>query len=517
VTEIERLPCPACSEPAPLDEKTCPRCAASLAVDVLLRAPVADGRVRYQVARALQALGPEAPAFAALQSALLASPPVVARGVTRGFAHAALEVLGRHGVRGSIERPQGGGPRAASAGSGARVGGWKTAAAVVLLVMAGTGLQQMWSETSAPAPPPAAPARPAAAGKKERGPLTPRELAQRSLPSTVSLRCRESVGSGFFVTAELILTNAHVLCPDGEAIQVVMSDGKKLIGRPERSDEEVDLGLVRVSGARAKPLELGDVADLAVGDKVMIIGSPVGLEFTVHEGSVSSLQRSAFGVAYVQLDAKVNPGNSGGPVIDNRGRVMGIVTLKHGGAEGIGLALPINYAYSEERRYVPAPGGAESSEAFTQMVARARDESGGETREARAGVPGGLPDVDERALLVGASVDQYRRLVIKVVRMADAPPAFEEVAVKVWNDSEAFCTIKGDVSAWKEIDPGKPGLGLDPKLAAGLKMLGRGRHVYVGESPLRWDLCDGRKMHSGVELELQGANPLGSRLQLRIH
>ena len=77
-----------------------------------------------------------------------------------------------------------------------------------------------------------------------------------------------------------------------------------------------------VPGARAIPLPVGNVADLAVGDKVMIIGSPVGLDFTVHEGAVSSLHRSAYGVAYLQLDAKISPGNSGGPVIDGFGRVV---------------------------------------------------------------------------------------------------------------------------------------------------------------------------------------------------
>jgi serine protease Do len=105
------------------------------------------------------------------------------------------------------------------------------------------------------------------------------------------------------VAPDLVVTNAHVLCPGGEAIEVTLSNERKLIGQVVRSDEDVDLGLVRVTGAGATPLPLGDVADLAVGDKVMIIGSPVGLDFTVQEGSISSLQRSAFGVALVQLDA----------------------------------------------------------------------------------------------------------------------------------------------------------------------------------------------------------------------
>ena len=343
--------------------------------------------------------------------------------------------------------------------------------------------------------------------------LSSRELAQRSLPSTVSLRCNNSVGSGFFVGPDLVLTNHHVLCHNEPAIQVVMSDGRKFVGKVESSDRGVDLGLVRVAGVKAKPLPLGDIADLAVGDKVMIIGSPIGLEFTVHEGNVSSLQRSAFGVAYVQLDAKINPGNSGGPVIDMQGRVVGVVSLKAKDAEGIGLALPINYAYRNERRFVAPPSkAAESSPVFTQMAARALEESGGETREARGESPlQGIEPV-ERPLLVGGFFDKYRRMVVRLARIADREPRYEEVAIRVWSQSEVVCTLKGDVSSWKLVDPASAGSGFSKKSAAVLKEIAQERSIYLGESPLRWDLCPQAWSRRDVEVELEGANPLANRL-----
>ena len=174
-------------------------------------------------------------------------------------------------------------------------------------------------------PAPAAP--PTVAPPATLVPLSSRELARQSLPATVSLRCNDSIGSGFFVEPDLVLTNAHVLCPMGEKMQVVLPDGRQLVGETVRSSAAVDLALIRVAGARAKPLPLGDVGDLALGDRVMVIGNPVGLDFTVHEGSVSHMGRVVQGVAYIQLDAKINPGNSGGPVIDGQGRVVGLVTL----------------------------------------------------------------------------------------------------------------------------------------------------------------------------------------------
>lgn len=513
--EPERVPCPTCGEPTTLLARMCPHCGADLLVDVNLKAPASDGRVRYKVARGLQALE-GAPPVSEIQAALGARRPAAARGVTRGFAQKALAVLAQSGLKGSIDRP---GTKASRGGGQPRnwLGISGTALAAALLVaMAVTAWRQLL-----PKPEAAAPASPRmTAGKAARVPaaaLSPRELARRSLPSTVSLRCSRSVGSGFFVGPDLILTNHHVLCPKEGGLQVVMSDGRKFVGLVVRSDESVDLGLVRAVGAKATPLPLGDIADVAVGDNVMIIGSPIGLEFTVHEGNVSSLQRAAFGVAYVQLDAKINPGNSGGPVIDGQGRVVGVVSLKALGAEGIGLALPINYAYRNEMRFVNPPSpAAEWSAAFAMMAARAKEQSGGETRQARAGPEGSLV-LDEKPLLVGGYFDQYRRIVIRVARIADREPGFEEVALKVWAGRELLCTLKGDLSGWKAVDPGQAGSGFDGKAAAALKQMAQERSVYLGESPLRWDLC--RRPETGsyqmIEVELEGASPFANRLGVR--
>ena len=295
--------------------------------------------------------------------------------------------------------------------------------------------------------------QPAAAPAGSAAPLSTRELAQRvpprhGLPPLQQLRGQRLLRDPGARGHE----RPRVVPEADESIQVGLSDDRKLVGEAVKSDTNIDLGLVRVVGANARPLPLGDVADLAVGDKVMIIGSPVGLDFTVHEGSVSSLQRSAYGVAFVQLDAKISPGNSGGPVIDNHGRVVAVVSMKLAGrgVEGIGLALPINYVYSE-LRFVPPPAGAAASEAFAKMLARAKDESGGETREARTADSGEEPSEldEEKPMLVAGYVDQYQRLVVRILRVADHRPRFEEIAVKVWSGSEAFCTIKGDVSEWR--------------------------------------------------------------------
>jgi serine protease Do len=517
MTEPERLPCPTCRQLVELEAELCLQCGASLLVDVVLSAPVADGRVRYRLSRALSAL-PGSPPLAEIQGALTASPPAAARGVTRAYAHAALAVLAENGLRASIARHV----------RPARAGGFPVrtvvigVAAAVLLGVSWVAWQQVVHRmaprqlrlTASEVPLAASGgARPGAATGRST-----RELAQAALRAAASLRCRESVGSGFFVGPDVVVTNAHVLCPVGESIQVGLSDESKYSGEVLRRDDSIDLGLVRVPGATAQPMPLGDVGDLAVGDRVVIVGSPVGLDFTVQEGTISSLQRSANGVAYLQLDAKVSPGNSGGPVVDSQGRVVGIVSMKVSGegVEGIGLAIPINYVYGSTLGFVEPPSpAAAASTAFQQMVDRALSGAGSSIREARADAPEETPEVDDRPLLVAGHVDQYDRLVVGVIRVTDFPPGFEEVTLTVWSGTDAFCTIKGDITTWKQVDPGRAGSGLDARAAAALRRIAHGQTFYLGESPLRWDLCDRSKMRRGIQIELQGANPLADRLEVR--
>ncbi len=524
MAESEQLPCGRCGQSVDLREPDCPHCGAGLLVDVLLHGHPPDPRLRYKVARAAQSL-PGAPALTAIQAGLAGSPPVLARGVTRAFAHDALPLLSENGLRGSIEKHQ--------AATASQHSPWRLVlgglAAVVLLAVTWVGWQRFVQKMEPKGPrltvadlPTGLPTRPGQAtpiAAAASAPRSPRELAKSGLLATASLRCPNSVGSGFFVRADLLVTNGHVVCAGSDEIQVVMSDNRQLAGRVLRKAEHVDLALVSVAGAGAQPLPLGDVGDLEVGDKVVIVGSPLGLDFTVHEGSVSSLRRSASGVAYMQLDAKLNPGNSGGPVIDGQGRVVGVVTLKvtgGPGVEGIGLALPINYAYGPDLGFFNAPSaGAASSPAFAKMVSLAKNgtdalEGPGTQRPEPA-----APVLDDRDLLVAASVDQYGILVLRVVRVTDVEPRFEEISVKVWSGMEAFCTIKSDIRTWKRGDASLATAGMDARAAVALRQLSQGQTLFIGEAPLRWDLCTRTKMRPGIEVELEGANPIANRLTLR--
>ncbi|MBN2062625.1 MAG: DegQ family serine endoprotease [Deltaproteobacteria bacterium] len=167
----------------------------------------------------------------------------------------------------------------------------------------------------------------------------PREYRQRSL------------GSGFIIDKEgFILTNNHVV-EQTDAITVKLADGDeydaKIIGR----DPKTDLALIQIEAKEPlKALEFGDSDALAVGDWVVAIGNPFGLDHTVTAGIVSAKYRNIGAGSYdnfIQTDASINPGNSGGPLIDTSGKVVGInsaIFSQSGGSVGIGFAIPINMA-----------------------------------------------------------------------------------------------------------------------------------------------------------------------------
>ena len=252
--EPERLPCPTCRQPVELEAQLCLHCGASLLVDVLLPSPLADARVRYRLSRALSVL-PGAPPLAEIQGALAASPPAAARGVTRAYAHSVLPLLLENHLRGAIARHVKPTPGSAFPVRTAAIGG----AAAALAALAWVAWQQVHRpapgearSTASEAPLPAQKEARAAAGGRST-----RELAQAALGAAASLRCRQSVGSGFFVAPDLVVTNAHVLCPVGESIQVGLSDDRKYLGEVVHRDDAFDLGLVQMTGANVQPMPLG--------------------------------------------------------------------------------------------------------------------------------------------------------------------------------------------------------------------------------------------------------------------
>jgi Do/DeqQ family serine protease len=164
-------------------------------------------------------------------------------------------------------------------------------------------------------------------------------------------RVQNSLGSGVLVKADgLIITNAHVV-KGADEIRVVLFDRREFDAKLVAQDERYDLALLRIdtAGDRFPFIELRDSDSIEVGDVVLAIGNPFGLNQTVTSGIISALARSAGGINdssfFIQTDAAINPGNSGGALVSLDGRLIGINTAiysQSGGSVGIGFATPSN-------------------------------------------------------------------------------------------------------------------------------------------------------------------------------
>ncbi len=159
------------------------------------------------------------------------------------------------------------------------------------------------------------------------------------------------IGSGVIIDpAGIILTNNHVVAGGGE-VTVRLQDGQEFIANQVWTDPQSDLAVVRIDGAsNLVAATLGDSDEISIGDWVLALGQPYGLESTVTAGIISAKHRDIGITArenFLQTDAAINPGNSGGPLVNLRGEVVGINTAIHsrgGGNDGIGFAIPSNLA-----------------------------------------------------------------------------------------------------------------------------------------------------------------------------
>jgi serine protease Do len=169
-------------------------------------------------------------------------------------------------------------------------------------------------------------------------------VIENSIKGVVSVTTDKSTGTGFIITSNgYIVTNYHVI-QGGTQVNVYLYDRTLMPAEIVGYDETHDIALLKIAGNKYTPLDLGDSGSLQVGNKVVAIGNPLGLSFSVSEGIVSALHRTGPNglPLYIQTDVSLNPGNSGGPLIDINGNVIGINNFKVSNAANLGFALESN-------------------------------------------------------------------------------------------------------------------------------------------------------------------------------
>ena len=154
---------------------------------------------------------------------------------------------------------------------------------------------------------------------------------------------RVGIGSGFIVREDgLLVTNSHVVNSNTVA-EITLSDGIKKMGQVLVTDKKSDLALIKIDAENLAVLEFGDSSELLLGQEIIVIGYPKGLagSATITKGLVSAIRKNLFGLnSVIQTDAALNPGNSGGPMLDLTGKVIGVAQAKITDSEGLNLGIP---------------------------------------------------------------------------------------------------------------------------------------------------------------------------------
>jgi serine protease Do len=260
---------------------------------------------------------------------------------------------------------------------------------------------------------------------------------------------QQGVGSGFVMSRDgYILTNNHVV-EDADRIKVKFTDGKEVEAKVVGRDPKTDLAVVKVDGVSdLHPLTLGNSDELKVGNWVVALGSPFGLEQTVTAGIVSAKGRTIGAGPYdnfIQTDASINPGNSGGPLINMKGEVVGVNTAIIADGQGIGFAIPINMAKEvvpqlEAKGHVTRGWLGVSIQELTPELAKSlglKDKNGALVAQVFPGSPAEKAGIVQGDVIVefqGKPITESKDL----PRIVASTPVGESVTVKVMRDGKAM-------------------------------------------------------------------------------
>jgi hypothetical protein len=287
------------------------------------------------------------------------------------------------------------------------------------------------------------------------------EVVGKGIAAVVVVETSRGRGSAFFVAADTLLTNLHVVT-GSSYVTIRKSNGETATAYVDATAPDYDIAVLRLSGAAAgaATIPLGSAAALRAGQEVIAIGSPLGLQNSVTRGIVSSVRQMG-PVTVVQTDAAVNPGNSGGPLLDRKGAAIGIntfilssspITGVQGGSQGLNFAVAIDHARALLEGRAPSEGALGQDPGNTLRRPPAPSESerqerlGGRVYEARLAQLAQAADALDRAWnrllsegFQARAEGRFERGWFALWAMRDAaPPGFENAIGRIRANAEAI-------------------------------------------------------------------------------
>jgi serine protease DegQ len=259
-----------------------------------------------------------------------------------------------------------------------------------------------------------------------------------------------SLGSGVIVAAEgYVLTNYHVI-EGADDIQLGLADGRRLVARVAGADPESDIAVLKTDTGGLPAVTLGNLDSVQVGDTVLAIGNPYGFGSTVTMGIVSALGRNHLGINrfedFIQTDAAINPGSSGGALVDAAGNLIGInstIYSQSGGSQGIGFAIPVSLARTVLQQIIETGEvtrgwfGVDPAD-VTDEIARALSlgrPEGVLIRGLQRGGPAERAGVQVRDVVLEIQGKATRDTPSLLARIAELPPG-STVRITVWRDGK---------------------------------------------------------------------------------
>lgn len=287
---------------------------------------------------------------------------------------------------------------------------------------------------------------------RQRNPLVDDAMLRRYFPDLAERMPRQrvtSLGSGVIVSPDgFVLTNYHVI-EGADDIQLVLHDGRRIVAHVRGTDPESDVAVLKADEGNLPAITFGAIDSVRVGDPVLAIGNPFGFGNTVTSGIVSALGRNHLGINrfedFIQTDAAINLGNSGGALVDSAGNLIGINSMifsRSGGSVGIGFAIPVSIARNVLEQIIKDGEvtrgwlGIEPADQTGQFAPASAQESGVPILAVVRGGPADRAGIHAQDIVIEIDGKPTRDTPALLARIAELPPG-HVVKVRIVHEREA--------------------------------------------------------------------------------